>query len=82
MVGSSIKVVDVAGQNNPNKVYPNTDIFVCHIDGSNLTQITYHAADDLSPVWSKDGKYIYFVSQRGSSTQTTNVWRIPFMIKN
>lgn len=82
MVGSSMKVVDVAGQNNPNKVYPNTDIFVCHIDGSNLTQITYHAADDLSPVWSKDGKYIYFVSQRGSSTQTTNVWRIPFMIKN
>ena len=82
MVGSSMKVVDVAGQNNPNKVYPNTDIFVCHIDGSNLTQITYHAADDLSPVWSKDGKYIYFVSQRGSSTQTANVWRIPFMIKN
>lgn len=82
MVGSSMKVVDVAGQNSQNKVYPNTDIFVCHIDGSNLTQITYHAADDLSPVWSKDGKYIYFVSQRGSSTQTANVWRIPFMIKN
>lgn len=59
MVGSSMKVVDVAGQNSQNKVYPNTDIFVCHIDGSNLTQITYHAADDLSPVWSKDGKYIY-----------------------
>ncbi|EKC71397.1 hypothetical protein OBE_03414, partial [human gut metagenome] len=44
--------------------------------------ITYHAADDLSPVWSKDGKYIYFVSQRGSGTQTANVWRIPFKIKN
>ena len=28
-------------------------------------QLTYHAADDLSPVWGRDGRYIYFVSQRG-----------------
>ncbi|MBQ8225366.1 MAG: PD40 domain-containing protein [Bacteroides sp.] len=58
--------------------YLNTDIYVARTDGTNLTQITYHAADDLSPVWSKDGKYIYFISQRGSADGTANIWRMSF----
>lgn len=58
--------------------YPNTDIFVCRSDGTQLIQLTYHAADDLSPAWSRGGNYIYFISQRGSATATANVWRIPF----
>lgn len=61
--------------------YSNTDIFVCRLNGADLTQLTYHAADDLSPVWSPDGRFIYFVSKRGSSTGTANIWRIPFIIK-
>lgn len=64
---------------NGNAFYTNTDIFVCRKDGTQLTQLTYHAADDLSPVWSKDGKYIYFISQRGSTTGVANVWKIPFV---
>lgn len=59
-------------------VYWNTDIFVCRMDGTDLTQITYHAADDISPVWSRDGQFIYFISQRGSATGTANVWRMNF----
>ena len=66
---------------NGNHAYWNTDIFVCKLDGTHLTQLTYHAADDLSPVWSKDGRYIYFVSQRGSSTGTANVWKMIFTVK-
>ena len=62
-----------------NSTYVNTDIYVCRTDGSQLTQMTYHAADDLSPVWSKDGKYIYFISQRGSTTGTANIWRMNFL---
>lgn len=58
--------------------YYNTDIYVCRLDGSELAQLTYHAADDLSPVWSKDGKYIYFVSQRGDVTGAANIWRMNF----
>lgn len=61
-----------------NMIYWNTDIFVARLDGTGLAQITYHAADDLSPVWSRDGQYIYFISQRGSATGTANVWRINF----
>jgi Tol biopolymer transport system component len=63
----------------PNFVYKNTDIYACRIDGTSMVQLTYHAADDLSPVWSCDGKYIYFVSQRGSATATANIWRMPFV---
>lgn len=61
-----------------NFTYLNTDIFVCKTDGTRFSQITYHAADDLSPVWSKDGKYIYFISQRGDKTGTANIWRMNF----
>lgn len=58
--------------------YRNTDIFVCRMDGTQMSQLTYHAADDLSPVWSRDGKHIYFISQRGSADATANVWRMTF----
>lgn len=58
--------------------YHNTDIFVCHTDGTGFAQITYHAADDLSPVWGKDGRHIYFISQRGDAAATANIWRMNF----
>lgn len=58
--------------------YCNTDIFVCKIDGTEFSQLTYHAADDLSPIWSVDGKYIYFISQRGDAQAVANIWRMTF----
>lgn len=58
--------------------YWNTDLYACHTDGTNLTQLTYHAADDLSPVWSADGKKIYFISQRGDAEGTANIWCMDF----
>lgn len=58
--------------------FNNTDLFVCRMDGSEMTQLTYHAADDLSPVWSADGKYIYFISQRGDADGVANIWRMTF----
>jgi Tol biopolymer transport system component len=60
--------------------YWNTDVYVCRTDGTHLSQLTYHAADDLSPEWSHDGRYIYFISQRGSATATANVWRMSFVV--
>lgn len=77
--GQWILFVGSNALNAGNKNYYNTDLFVCAIDGSNLYQLTYHAADDLSPVWSRDGRYIYFISQRGSENATANVWRIDFV---
>ncbi len=58
----------------------NLDIFAVRIDGSNFTQITYHAAVDCCPVWSVDGKYIYFLSTRGNKDESYNVWRMLFAL--
>lgn len=63
---------------NGNQQYQNTDLFACHTNGTQLVQLTYHAADDISPIWSRDGRSIYFISQRGSRTGTANVWRMDF----
>lgn len=76
--GEHIVFVGSSTIQGPNFRYPNTDIFVCNIDGTDLRQLTYHAADDLSPIWSSDGNYIYFVSQRGSSDGSANIWRMNF----
>lgn len=62
----------------PGFEYANTDIFVCKTDGTQFGQLTYHAADDICPIWSNDGKQIYFISQRGSAEAIANIWRINF----
>ena len=56
----------------------NTDIFVVRTDGTQLTQLTYHPGNDLSAVWSPDGRSIFFLSQRGSADKVYNVWRMDF----
>jgi Tol biopolymer transport system component len=56
----------------------NLDIYVVRLDGSQLTQLTYHHGHDLSPVWSADGKSIYFLSQRGSDKGIYNIWKMNF----
>lgn len=74
--GSRLALVGGSKIENGNLVYWNTDIYVCNTDGTGLHQLTYHAADDLSPVWSADGRHIYFISQRGNAEGVANVWRM------
>lgn len=63
---------------NGNKEEENLDIYVVRTDGTGLTQLTYHKGHDCSPIWSKDGKTIYFVSQRGTQEGTYNIWKMDF----
>lgn len=56
----------------------NTDIFVVRTDGTGFTQLTYHPGNDLSAVWSPDGRSIFFLSQRGSADKVFNVWKMSF----
>lgn len=76
--GKTILMVGSSNIVTPDFNYWNTDIYTCDIDGSNIIQHTHHAADDLSPVWSTDGKYIYFISQRGNADGLANIWRMAF----
>jgi dipeptidyl aminopeptidase/acylaminoacyl peptidase len=50
------------------------DLWLSTIDGDEPRRLTTHEANDTSPAWSPDGRYILFLSSRGDSTQ---VWRLP-----
>ena len=66
---------------NGNMDEENVDIYVVKVDGTNLTQLTYHKGHDICPVWSADGKYIYFLSQRGTEEGNYNIWKMNFNLK-
>lgn len=54
----------------------NLDIFTVNIDGTGFQQITFHPGTDASPCWSPDGKSVYFLSQRGNTRGSYNIWSI------
>ena len=49
------------------------DIWTIRTDGTGLTAVTADTATDISPVWSPDGKFLYFSSDRGGPM---NLWRV------
>jgi Tol biopolymer transport system component len=44
------------------------------VDGSGLRQLTHGSADEFVPIWSRDGRFVYFTSNR---TGRHEVWRVP-----
>ena len=58
----------------------NIDIFAVRIDGTNFIQLTYHPAEDTCPVWSADGKSIYFISSRATKDGAYNIWKMSFTL--
>jgi len=49
------------------------DIWTIPAGGGEAVEVTNDAAMDWNPVWSPDGKYLYFASDRGGSM---NLWRV------
>jgi len=49
------------------------DIFICRVDGSDLTRLTDDAARDREPRWSPDGSQLAFFSNRSGRYQ---IWAI------
>jgi Tol biopolymer transport system component len=49
------------------------DIRTVSAEGGDSVSVTEDAALDWSPVWSPDGKFLYFLSNRGG---TANLWRV------
>jgi len=50
------------------------DIYTVDASGQDLTEVTQDAATDWSPLWSPDGRYLYYSSNRGGEW---NLWRTP-----
>ncbi len=73
------KKVICVGTSLKDKTKPqNLDLYTVNIDGTNLTQLTFHGGNDVSPVWSTDGSSIFFISQRGNKKGEFNVWKMEF----
>ena len=49
------------------------DIWTVRADGTDLSELTNDAALDFCPVWSPDGRWVYFLSNRGGMN---NLWRL------
>jgi len=49
------------------------DIWTINLDGSGLRQITRDAADENMPSWSKDGRFVYYGSNRSGRYE---IWRV------
>lgn len=56
----------------------NLDLYVVDVDGSNLTQLTFHPGDDCSPCWDPKGEKIYFLGQRGNEKGNFGLWMIEY----
>jgi Tol biopolymer transport system component/tRNA A-37 threonylcarbamoyl transferase component Bud32 len=49
------------------------DVWMIAADGSGLRRVTRDPADEIAPSWSRDGRHIYFTSNR---TGRREVWRV------
>jgi Tol biopolymer transport system component len=52
----------------------NFDIWMMDADGGNATQLTNNGSTDLAPVCGPQGKFVYFLSNRGLHWE---IWRLP-----
>jgi eukaryotic-like serine/threonine-protein kinase len=50
------------------------DIWTIGVDGSGLRQVTRDPADENMPSWSRDGRFLYYSSNR---TGRNEIWRVP-----
>ena len=52
----------------------NQDVYVARVDGTQASRITWEPSQEENPSWSRDGRWIYFRSDR---TGTGRIWKMP-----
>lgn len=55
----------------------NSEIVTAGLDGSDEVNLTRDPAYDVYPIWSHDGRWVYFSSVRPASLRQMHLWRIP-----
>jgi serine/threonine protein kinase/Tol biopolymer transport system component/Tfp pilus assembly protein PilF len=63
----------IAYWSRPDRYGQRDHIWTIAANGGNPVAVTDGSFTELNPVWSPDGKYLYFSSNRGGST---NIWRV------
>jgi len=63
----------IAFWSRPSKAGQRESIATIPADGGDAVAVTDGTTTDLNPVWSPDGKFLYFSSNRGGSL---NIWRV------
>jgi len=60
----------------------NLNIWTVDMDGTNLTQLTFHPSDDRWPRWAPNMQSIYFLSTRSEEDKNTvNIWQMSYQVK-
>ncbi len=54
----------------------NSEIATANLDGGNEQNLSNSPAYDVYPIWSHDGRWIYFSSQRPAPSSIMHVWRL------
>ncbi len=54
----------------------NLDLYLYDLVTEDVTQLTDHIGNDLSPCWSSDDQSVYFLSQRGNLFGKYNIWNL------
>jgi eukaryotic-like serine/threonine-protein kinase len=63
----------IAYWSRPDRYGQREHIWTIPVSGGDPLAVTDGSSTDLNPVWSPDGKYLYFSSNRGGSS---NIWRV------
>ena len=63
----------IAYWSRPDRYGQREHIWTIPVSGGEAVAVTDGSTTDLNPVWSPDGRYLYFSSNRGGSS---NIWRV------
>ena len=55
----------------------NSEIVISDIDGSGEQNLTNNPSYDVYPIWSHDGRWVYFSSVRSKTEPRMHLWRVP-----